>query len=66
VPEKRGRKEDTGGLDELAAENTGPVQKRHYMERGYQKGAGKRYYIDRQNQEKNADVVLARNKDGGR
>src|SRR6218665_2452016 len=26
VPEKKGRKEDTGGGDELAAENTGTVQ----------------------------------------
>ena len=32
-------KEDTGGGNELAAKNTGKVQKRKDTKRGYQKGA---------------------------
>jgi len=49
VPKKRGRNEDTGGGDELAAENTAKVQKRQDTKRDYQKGAGTRDYTDRQN-----------------
>jgi len=36
VPKKRRRKHDTGGGDELAAENTGKIQKRQDTKRGYQ------------------------------
>ena len=55
-----------GGGNELAAKNTGKVQKRQDTKRGYQKGAGTTGHIGRQNQKKKADVVLARNKDGGK
>ena len=65
VPEKWIWKEDTGGGDELAAENIAEGQKRQDTERGDQKGVGTRDYIDRQNQEKKADEVSARNEDGG-
>jgi len=43
---------------------TREVQKRQDTEQGDQKGPGTRDYIHRQNQEKKADVVRARNKDG--
>jgi len=66
VPKKRERKEDTGGGDKLAAENTGKVQKRQDTKRDYEKGAGTRDYTDRLNQKKKADVVRTRNEDGGR
>ena len=66
MPEKGRRKEDTGGGDELAADKpTGKVQKRQDTERGYQKRAGTRDYLDRQNRENKADVVQACNKNGG-
>ena len=63
LSEKRKRKEDTCGGDELAEENTGKVQTRQDTEQGDQKGAETRDYIDRQNQDKKADMVGARNKD---
>ena len=66
VHEKRRWKEDTGGGDELAAKNTGKVQKRQDTKRGYQKGAGTTGHIGRQIRKKKADVVRARNKDGGK
>ena len=53
-------------LGQQAAKNTGKVQKRQDTKRGYQKGAGTTGHIGRQNQKKKADVVRARNKDGGK
>ena len=37
-----------------------------FTKQGYQKGAGTTGHIGRQNQKKKADVVRARNKDGGK
>ena len=58
--------EDTGGGDELAAKNTGKVQKRQDTKRGYQKGAETTGRIGRQNQKKKADMVWACNNDVGK
>src|SRR6218665_4030639 len=63
------RKEDERRI--LVAEmntgkNTGKVQKRKDTKRGYQNEAGTTGHIGRQNQKKKADVVWARNKDGGK
>ena len=51
------KEEDTGGGNELAAKNTGKVQKRKDTKRGYQKEAGTTGHIGRQTQKKKADVV---------
>ncbi len=55
-------KEDTGGGDELAVENTREIQKRQDTEWGYEKVAAE--HIGIQNYEKKARVVWTRNEYG--